>query len=253
MTMPEDLAFALRNIFNHPNVGPFIGKQLIQKLVTSDPTPGYVARVSAAFADNGTGVRGDLKAVVRAILADPEARGARKTDPGYGKLSEPVLYMTALARALGGRSDGVYFRAASSQLGEFVFYPPTVFNYFPPDFHVPGTAILGPEFGIQTTSTAIARANVANALVFSAQIAPDASVYGSTGTALDLSAYMAVASNAAVLADRLDRFLLAGRMSVAMKSAIVSAVGAIPATDLAGRARAAVYLVVTSPHFQVER
>jgi uncharacterized protein (DUF1800 family) len=253
LAMEEDLAFAHRNIFNHPNAGPFLCKQLIQKLVTSDPTPGYVSRAAAVFANNGAGIRGDLKAVVRAILLDPEARGARKIDPGYGKLSEPVLFMTATARALGGRSDGVFFRGASSALGQFVFYAPSVFNYYPPDFVVPGTTLLGPEFGIQTTNTAIARANVANALIFSAQIAPDSSVFGSTGTALDLSPYQAVAADAGVLADRFNQFMLAGRMSPAMKSAIVSAVNAVPSTDPLGRARTAAYLVVSSSQYQVER
>ncbi|MBL0140837.1 MAG: DUF1800 domain-containing protein [Betaproteobacteria bacterium] len=252
-TMEVDLAFAHRNIFNHPNVGPFIGKQLIQKLVTSDPTPGYVSRVAAVFADNGVGLRGDLRAVVRAILIDPEARGARKIDPAYGKLSEPALFMTAMTRALGGRTDGVFFRGASSLLGQFVFYPPSVFNHYPPDQTVPGTTLLGPEFGIQTTSTAISRSNIANALIYSAQINPDASVFGATGSALDLSAYQAAASDAGALVERFNRYLLAGRMSAAMKGAIVTAVNALPATDPLGRTRAAAYLVVTSPQYQVER
>jgi uncharacterized protein (DUF1800 family) len=253
LAMQDDLAFGLRNIFGHANVGPFVGRQLIQKLVTSEPTPGYVARVAAVFANNGAGIRGDLRAVVRAILTDPEARGARKIDPGYGKLSEPVLYLTGMARALGARSDGVFFRTVSAQLGQNVFYPPSVFNYYPPDYVVPGTTLVGPEFGVQTTNTALARANAANALVFSAQIPPDATVYGATGTRLDLSAWQALASDPAALADRLDRTLLAGRMTPAMKSAIVSAVSAVPATDSLARARTAAFLVVTSPSFQVER
>jgi uncharacterized protein (DUF1800 family) len=253
LPMEEDLAFALGNIFAHANVGPFLSRQLIQKLVTSHPTPGYVARVASVFANNGAGIRGDLRAVVRAILTDPEARGARKIDASYGKLTEPVLYLTSLVRALGGRTDGAYFRSASSQLGQFVFYPPSVFNYYPPDYPVPGTSLTGPEFGIHTTNTAIARANVANSLLFSAQIAPDPAVFGATGTTLDLAPYQAVARDASALADRLDRMLLAGRMTPAMKSAIVSAVNAVPQSDTLGRARTAAYLVVTSPQFQVER
>ncbi len=109
LSMQQDLAAALRNVLMHPNVGPFLGKQLIQKLVTSDPTPGYVSRVAAAFNDNGAGVRGDMRAVVRAVLMDPEARGANKIDPGWGKLAEPVLWMTQATRALDGASDGVFF------------------------------------------------------------------------------------------------------------------------------------------------
>ncbi|HEX7606758.1 MAG TPA: DUF1800 family protein, partial [Usitatibacter sp.] len=205
MAMQEDLAFAHRNLFNHANVGPFIGKQLIQKLVTSDPTPAYVARVAAVFNNNGLGVRGDLAAVVRAILVDPEARGARKIDPGYGKLVEPVLYMTSVARALNGQSDGLFFRNSSSTLSQFLFYAPSVFNHYPFDYVVPGTQLLGPEFGIQTSTTAIGRANFANSLIFSNGIAPDPSLFGATGTQVNLASYQAVAMDASALAARLDR------------------------------------------------
>lgn len=253
LSMQQDLELAHRNAFNHPNVGPFIGKQLIQKLVTSDPSPAYVARVTAVFDDNGSGVRGDLKAVVRAILLDPEARGARKIDPAYGKLVEPVLYMTHVARAFAGTSDGVFLRFASSALGQFVFYAPSVFNFYPPDFLVPGTQLLGPEFGVQTTTTAVNRANFANSLIFTDAIAADRTVYGATGTRLDLARYRALASDPAALADRLDADLLAGTMSAGMKGAIVTAVNAVPASDPLNRARTAAYLVVTSPQFQVTR
>ena len=252
MTMAQDLAFAHQNIFNHANVGPFIGKQLIQKLVTSDPTPGYVGRVTAVFNNNGLGQRGDLRAVVRAILLDPEARGARKIDPAYGKLVEPLIFLTSFARALNGQSDGVYFRNASSGLAQFVFYAPSVFNYYPFDYVVPGTQLLGPEFGIQTATTTVNRANIASALVFTT-IGPDATVYGSTGTQLDLSAYQALALDAAALADRLDRNLMAGRMSAAMRGAVISAVNAVSPTDALGRARAGIWLVLTSPQYQVQR
>ena len=253
MTMLQDLQFAHNNIFQHPNVGPFIGKQLIQKLVASEPSPAYVARVSAVFDNNGAGQRGDLRAVVRAILLDPEARGARKIDPAYGKLVEPVLYLTGVARALGARSDGVYFRQQSQNLSQFVFYPPSVFNYYPFDYVVPGTQLLGPEFGIQTSTTAINRANFANALVFSTGVAADATVAGATGTQLDISRYQALAADAGALADQLDRDLLAGSMSTAMRSAIMTAVNAVAATDTLNRARGALYLVLTSPQYQVQR
>ena len=253
MTMAQDLAFAHQNIFNHPNVGPFIGKQLIQKLVTSNPSPGYVARVSAVFADNGAGIRGDLRAVVRAILLDPEARGALKIDAAYGKLQEPALFMTGLARALGAQTDGVALRNASSGLGQFVFYAPSVFNFYPFDYVIPGTSSLGPEFGVQTSATAVARANFANALIYSNSIAPDPSVYGATGTTPNLAAYTSVATDAAALADKLARELLAGRMSASMRAAIITAVNAASATDPVARARAALWLVACSPQYQVQR
>ena len=108
-TAQADMTAALQNIFNHPNVGPFISKQLIQRLVTSNPSPEYVGRVAAVFADNGSGVRGDLKAVVTAILLDPEARRGddpAQAQPSDGQLKEPVLFITNLLRAMNAVSDG---------------------------------------------------------------------------------------------------------------------------------------------------
>ncbi len=253
LTMAQDLESAHANIVAHANVGPFIGRQLIQKLVTSDPTPAYVARVTAAFDNNGAGQRGDLRAVVRTILTDREARGARKIDPGYGKLIEPVLFLTSLARAANARGDGVAFRSQTGNLGQLLFYAPSVFNHYPFDYVVPGTLLNGPEFGIQTSATAIARVNVANSILFAAALPPDPTVYGATGTTLDLSAYQSVAQDAAALAARLDANLLAGRMSPTMRQALVTAVNAVGAADTLNRARTAMWLVVTSPQFQVQR
>ena len=252
LTVRADLEFALATIVSHPNVGPFIGRQLIQKLVASEPSPEFVARVAAVFADNGAGRRGDLKAVVRAILLDPDARGARTGEARDGKLSEPVLYLTAMARAFGGQTDGVYFRAASSTLSQFVFYAPSVFNFYPPGYVVPGTDLNGPEFALLTTATAINRANVAYSLIFSGTIAPDPTVFGATGTSINLAPYQAVAADATALVDRFDQMLMGGRMPDTMREAIVAAVNALPASDTLGRARAAAYLVISSPSFQVE-
>ena len=254
LTMRQDLDLAHRNIFEHANVGPFIGKQLIQKLVTSEPSPAYVARVTAAFNNNGSGVRGDMRAVIRAILLDAEARGARKIHTGYGKLAEPVLYLTGVLRALGGSSDGVFPRAQAASLAQPVFYAPSVFNYYPFDYVVPGTPLLGPEFGLQTSTTAFARSNFANTLIFgTGTIAPDSSVYGATGTQISLAPYQAIAQDAAALADRVDADFLNGTMSPGMKAAIVTAVNAVAATDTITRARTAIYLVVGSPQYQVQR
>jgi len=250
--MQTELAAAIHNIFVHPNVGPFIGRQLIQKLVTGDPSPQYVARVAAAFSDNGHGVRGDMKAVVRAVLTDPEARGAVKLDPGYGKLREPVLFMTGLARALAAQTDGVYFGSQSGALGQRLFYPASVFNYYPPTYVVPGTSSVGPEFAIQNASTAINRYNFANTLVFGT-IAPLATLPGATGTQPDWSALAAAAADPNALLDRLDALLLHGTMSAAQRSSILRAVGAVPATSPLTRARTAFYLMATSSQYQVER
>ncbi|HYP51401.1 MAG TPA: DUF1800 family protein, partial [Pyrinomonadaceae bacterium] len=164
---------ALDNIFYHPNVAPFVSKLLIQQMVTSDPTPAYIGRVAAAFNNNGQGVRGDMKAVIRAILLDPEARGNLKTEPRYGKLREPVLLLTNVLRHFNVRSaDGAQMsdgnvNGLSTAMGQNTFNSPTVFNYYSPDYIVPGTTVLAPEFGIFTTGTSIARANFANTMVFS--------------------------------------------------------------------------------------
>ena len=202
-TGPVDMQMALDNIFFHPNVGPFVSKQLIQHLVTSDPTPAYVARVATVFNNNGYGVRGDLKAVVRAILTDPEARGDVKNDPNYGYLKEPVLHVTNILRQFnaraangvaGSQSDGV-INPLIIQIGQDVFRAPSVFNYYPPDYVVPVSGILGPEFFLLTTSTALRRANVMNTLVFAniAATAPPNTNFPN-GTSIDLAEMQALAA-----------------------------------------------------------
>ena len=252
LPMAADLANALGSVFQHPNVGPFIARALIQKLVTGDPTPQYVGRVAAVFANNGSGIRGDLSAVVAAVLLDPEARGAQKIDPGYGKLREPVLYLTGLARALDAKSDGVFLSQQSAALGQSLFNPPSVFNYYPPTYVVPGTQSIGPEFALQNSSTAINRYNAANTLAFGV-IAPLATLPGATGTQPDWSALTALGQNADALVDRLDTLLLNGTMPASMHAAVVTAVNAVPQSDPLTRAKTALYLVGSSSFYQVER
>ncbi|MET0442674.1 MAG: DUF1800 domain-containing protein [Casimicrobiaceae bacterium] len=253
LTMGADLANAISNIFMHPNVGPFISKQLIQKLVTSNPSPRYVKRVATVFNDNGAGVRGDLKAVVRAILLDSDARGYKKHDPDYGRLREPAQFAVAVARALNATTDGVFLRAQSAAMGQPVFNAPSVFNFYPPDYAVPRTDVLGPEFALMNSASAFARINFVNALVFPAAINPDPAVYGATGTQLDWSGLTALAGDPEALVSRLDRLLMHGTLSPAARDAIVTAVKAVGAGNALGRAKAAFYLVVTSPQYQVER
>jgi uncharacterized protein (DUF1800 family) len=251
-SIQSDLTDAIHNIFIHPNLGPFIGKQLIQKLVTGDPTPQYVSRIAAVFDNNGQGVRGDLKAVVNAILTDPEARGAMKLDPGYGKLREPALFTAAAARVLNAASDGVYLQQQSAQQGQSLFNPASVFNYYPPTYVLPGTSALAPEFAIQNSTTAINRYNFANALSFGT-IAPLATLPGAIGTKPDWTALSALAGDPNALLDKLDTLLMHGTMPAAMRAAILPAVNAVAATDNLMRAKTAFYLVVTSPQYQVER
>jgi uncharacterized protein (DUF1800 family) len=253
----KDLDDALDNIFNHPNVGPFIGKQLIQHLVTSNPSPAYVSRVAAAFNGSQTGVRGDLQAVIRAILLDPEARGAVKTDPNYGRLRHPAQFVAGLLRAFGARSaNGTapsigYLNPQTSAMGMDVFRPPSVFSYFSPGTVAPfTTGVRGPEFGLFSTSTALRRLNFVNTMVFGS-IAVSAN--DPTGTALDLSAMQALAASPADLVETLNGLLLHGAMSSAMRDSVITAVTAVPVSNPLKRARTAIYLVATSSQYQVER
>ncbi len=250
---------ALDNIFNHPNVGPFVSKILIQHLVTSDPSPAYVSRVAGVFNNNGLGVRGDLKAVVRAILLDPEARGDAKTDPNYGKLREPVQLLTNLFRQIGvkgagvtGLSDGVV-NGQTAALGQSTFNSPTVFNFYPPDNVIPGTALLGPEFALMTTGTSIGRANFANTMVFN-QIA--ISENAPQGTSLDFTELQNLAAadtSSNRLLDVLNQRMMHNTMSPSMRASILTAVNSIASNNPLQRAKQAVYLVATSSQFQVQR
>ena len=247
-----DMDAALDNIFQHPNVGPFIARRLIQHLTTSNPSATYIGRVAAAFADNGRGVRGDLQTVVRAILLDPEARGDTVAT-GFGKLREPVLYITGVLRALGASSDGVDLIGQSAGMEENVFVAPTVFNFFPPDYEVMGTGANAPELAIVDSTTSLKRADFAWRLIFGKPIPPDANLPGATGTALSLAAWEPWAGDAQALVDRLDAVLTHGALPPATRSSITQAVQKVPARDAAMRVKTAAYLMVAGPHYQVQR
>jgi uncharacterized protein (DUF1800 family) len=254
---------AIDNLFNHPNVGPYVCTQLIHQLVTSNPAPAYVGRCSAAFANNGSGVRGDMKAVITAILLDPEARGDVKTDPNYGHLREPVLLMTHLLRAFNAVTDGVLVTSSpssfSTTLGQNVFNPPTVFSYFPADYGVPGTNLFGPEFGILDTSTTYARTNFMNTLFLanSGLGIPANGVNRPSGTQINCASYQALATTPQQLVDALNAKLMHGAMSPAMNANIVATITAITnanaTTQALQRTQTAIYLVATSAQYQVER
>ncbi|MDX6447221.1 MAG: hypothetical protein QOH71_4295 [Blastocatellia bacterium] len=256
-----ELDAAMDNLFNHQNTAPYVCTQLIHQLVTSNPSPPYVGRCAAAFANNGSGTRGDMKAVITAILLDPEARGDAKTDPNYGHLREPVLLLTNLLRMFSATSDGVLVTNVSgagsftNALGQDVFNPPTVFSYFPADFGLAGTSLFGPEFGILDTSTTYQRSNLVNTLFLAnsgngiAVSAPNRP----TGTQLNYASYQAQAGNPAALVDMLNTNMMHGTMSSSMRTSIINAVTAITSGDPAGRTRTAIYLVATSSQFQVER
>lgn len=257
------LGTAMDNLFNHPNTGPFVCLQMIHQLVTSNPSPAYVGRCAAAFANNGSGVRGDMKAVLTTILLDPEARGDVKTDPNYGHLREPVFLMTSLLRAFNAtdssKTDGVLVSNSpsnfSNTMGQNVFNPPTVFSYFPADFGLPGTNLIGPEFGILDTSTSYSRANFMNTLFLQNTGVPGipTGTNRPVGTKIDYSALQALAGNPQQLVDALNARLMHGTMSAQMNASIVATVNAISSGDPGGRTRTAIYLVASSSQYQVER
>jgi uncharacterized protein (DUF1800 family) len=251
-----DVAQAIDVIMAHANTAPYVSMQMIRGLVTSNPSPAYVARVAAKFNNNGSGVKGDLGAVVRAIVSDPEAL-AGAADANFGALRDPVLYTISFLRSLGalaangtGQSDGV-LAPQIANLGQNLFNPDTVFSYYPADNGLPGSAtLLGPEFGIQSALTALRRANLVNTLVYS-NIPTGAN--NPNGTSLDLSGVQTLAGDPASMVEELNQRLCHGLLSAPAKSAIVTAVNAIPASSPRQRAQQATYLVATSSQFQVER
>jgi len=276
-----DLQAALNNIFNHANVGPFISKQLIQHLVTSNPSGAYVQRVASVFNNdcNGfypisgcTNARGNMKAVVQAILLDPEARGDVKTDPNYGKLREPAQYVNGFLRAFNVKSfdktstsDGVLGGRSTTDftgtLDQPIFQPNTVFSYYQPGYEVPGTKILGPAFGILSTSTTLRRANDINTLVYTGVSSNTSPTAGSPdrprGTSIDLSNLEAMNGDANAICDALNSLLLHGTMSTQMRTSISTAINALNDANLTTRnqkrARVAVYLVATSSQYDIQR
>lgn len=268
----DSLDKTIDNIFYHPNVAPFVSKLLIQNLVTSDPSPAYVARVASVFNGNPAygWQRGDMKNVIRAVLLDREARGSVKNDPNYGKLREPLQFATNLLRHFNAKSaDGTqqsdgYINPQTNGMGQNLWNPATVFNYYTPDYIVPGTDINGPEFGIFNTGTSFARINFVNTMVFNRINANGATNTAPLGTAIFMDEPQAWAqaditagdANHTQLIEGLNRKMMHGVMSAAMKTKLRTAIGSIAsnATGAAlNRARQAVYLVATSSQYQVQR
>lgn len=259
-TALADLRAGLDNVFAHPNVGPFIGRHLIRFLVTSNPSPAYVARVAAVFDDDGHGARGNLAAVVRSILLDDEARRPAAGDTLHGKLREPAVDVAAVLRALQGQTDGLYPNYVAHLMGQPVFSSPTVFNFYPADYPLPGSpGLVAPQFGILNTASAGARLNFVNAVVH----APDGLVFGpvagtpgATGTRVDLAAYEALAADVPALVRHLNTTLLRGALGDREIAIVIAAVQAVPSTSPTlqrDRARAALYLALASPHYQISR
>jgi uncharacterized protein (DUF1800 family) len=254
----DSLNVALDTLFAHPNMPPFIARQLIQRLVTSNPTPAYVGRVAAAFADNGTGVRGDLKAVLRAILLDGEAR-----DPGsagniaFGKVREPVVRFLNWARAFNATSaaDGWAIGDLSdpaTKLGQSPMRSSSVFNFFRPGYVPPNTSIAtasltAPELQITTESTVAGYVNFMQRA---------ASGSGIGDTRADYSSLIPLATDSAALLAELNLVLAANQVSGTTLATLKSALDSISVTTDTGklnRIYAAITLVMASPEYIVQK
>jgi uncharacterized protein (DUF1800 family) len=242
----QDLQQALDTIFNHPNVGRFICRELIQRLVTSNPSPGYLYRVASVFDNNGQGVRGDMKAVLKAIFLDYDARGASKTAVGFGKEKEPVLRLTNLYRAIKANPvQGIYSFWLADEFGQTPLDSPTVFNFFSPDYVAPGAIALAglrsPEFQITTETTVVEQANTIYAALFWQDIP------------LDISQEEGLASDPAGLVDHFNAVLMNGAMSSAMRASLIDTIGKLPADDPEERVLSTMWLILNSPEYVIEK
>lgn len=254
----RDIDDALRCLFEHPNTGPFIGRQLIQFLVTSNPSSNYVARVAAKFADDGTGKRGNLAAVVKAILLDAEARDAQwfLGAPEFGRLKEPVHRAMAIARTGNiGRYPNLLwwtwgdFNAAAFQEPT---YSPSVFNFFRPGYQPPGlltqTGLVGPAFQIVDSYSSISFPNKLWEMTQNGL-----SYYASYSFPPDYADLLPVSGDAGLLVDQVNLLFCGGSMSAATRDNLVNAVGQVAAYDRLLRIRLAVYLAATCPEGAVQR
>ena len=258
-----DLKIALDTLFNHPNLPAFFSKQLIQHLVTSNPSPAYVGRVAAVFKDNGQSVRGDMKAVITAILLDPEARDTATDagNPQYGKVREALIRYTNWARAFTAQSrTGSYYLGSTEDpiwgLGQMPMRSPTVFNWFAPGYVPPGTSIaqaglVAPEMQMTNVTTVVGYLNYMQSAIGSgAQNGSD--LFSSYGAELNF------ANTPDQLVARVNLLLMAGQMDSTLQGQILSAVSAIPIPSgdqnainaaLTARVQTAIYLTMASPAF----
>ncbi|MDZ4375379.1 MAG: DUF1800 domain-containing protein [Phenylobacterium sp.] len=266
---PEaDLKIALDTLFNHPNVGPFIGRQLIQRLVTSNPSPAYVERVARVFNDNGKGVRGDMSAVVRAILLDPEARdgAAAAANLNAGKVREPVVRLANWARAFDATSQSgawmIISTAGNTSLAQSPLNAPSVFNFFRPGYSPPNTRIgaqglVAPEMQIVDEVTVAGYLNTMQTVIGNGT---GRAVNGSPDVRSTYAAEIALAGDPAALADRMNLLLLNGAMSPGLRNRLLDSIASVnlPATGdrttaLTNRAKLAIYMTMASPEYLVQR
>ena len=267
----QDVNEALDHLFNHPNVGPFIGRQLIQRLVKSNPSAAYIGRVTAAFNDNGSGVRGDMQAVIKAILLDDEARNPSFiTDPTHGKLREPFFRFTQMVRAFHfSNPQGKFWDAGwgvENDLRQYMFNAPSVFNFFSPGYSPPGVAgdagLAGPEFQLMNSYTAISTINFWYSRLEWGYVIdlpdPTQEIRGQTYNLdqpqPDLTYELTLVSSVPSLIDYLNLVLTSGTLSDTMRTIIETAVAGY-ADDGAGDidvVNFAIFLFMSCPEYAVQ-
>lgn len=255
-TGEQDLSDALDNIFNHDNVGPFVAYRLIQRLVTSNPSPAYIQRIAEVFNDNGSGTRGDLGAVVKAILLDTEARPSTPAETS-GKIKEPVMRLIQLWRAYDARaqSDRYIFPVAQFVFAQGPLLAPSVFNFFSP-FYAPAGEIqalglVAPEMQVATEfrNTFITNYFFSQAFDLNSEnpnLNPD-------DVFIDISEEMGLATDTDALVDRVAEKLLAGSMSATLRQETSGMINRIPVSDPKSRVAEAIYFIVSSPEFAYQR
>ncbi len=255
-TIEQDMDAAMTAICTHPNMAPFISRQLIQRLVTSNPSKTYLSDVAKVFNNNGQGVKGDLRAVVSAILLHPEARSA--TPPAnFGKQREPVIRFANFLRALdakspSGRNAIHYLESADNGLGQSPLLSPSVFNFFSPNFRPAGkiaqAGLVAPEFQITTETTVVGGLNF-----FSNLFRNKGYGNGDTKLALNVSQLEAVAGNTEALIGQLNALFYNYQMSTKMQTRMRKMLNGFDNTDKTGRVRAALTLTSLSPEFVVQK
>ncbi len=240
----KDLDSVLDALMAQPTMAPFVSQQLIEHLVTSNPSPQYISRVASVFLNDGVGVKGDLQAVITAILTDPEARAGddpnATVNANFGHLREPILFITNLLRGLNASlSPNSKIYTYSAELSEDLFRAPSVFSYFSPQYRTE-KGLLGPEFQIYSTQTSADRANIVNSIL-----------YGKfdKATMFDLSPFVSQAGDTSAMLNSISATFLDGSMSAALEQAATDAVNA--ATSPQAKAQAALYVVLTSGEYQI--
>lgn len=253
----EDIQAAIGHLLNHQNVGPFFGKQLIQRLVKSNPSPAYVARVAAAFNNNGAGVRGDMKAVIKAVLLDEEARSCDwYNDPVQGKLKEPIVRYTHFARAVGGISDdGKFWNDGENYndgAGQHPLYSFSVFNFYWPDFQpigpIGGQGYLAPEFQVYNSNTSIGFVNFVNEWVINETLLRSRDEDNDI-VFTNLDQIMEHEEDTEALLNYLDILLTNGMLKDDTRQIITSIVD--PLDDPYGKVKLAIYLLVISADYTI--